>query len=206
MPRKSDPLYTQLQKFFRLVKAQTAAWKTVVNSVSSSFESIRNISEQLSSISQVTQSTCVLLQEFPDLKDKLEVNILQSLEKYLLNIRTALESLHKIQKQIAKESDAVETIQVSLCLSADETSRALATIPSLAELLQWTQDLHWIFFEEYEIRNNVLETVCYTDLDSVANLEKHWFDVSHIDKRVDQVMVFLTFFLDDDFIESWSDF
>ena len=77
-------VYEQLQKSFRILKQCTATWKQTIQECQEDTASLQNLTEQYTCCQEADVS--VLLEQLPDVKDKLLYKIFMEIDKKLVKL------------------------------------------------------------------------------------------------------------------------
>ncbi|XP_007893144.2 uncharacterized protein C1orf109 homolog [Callorhinchus milii] len=172
-------VHQALQKSFQVVQQQERVWADTLAVCTPLLSSLSNLAEQLQACKSLTFSNTAF-RDFPDLESRL---------KYKLNraTGTVLEKLGEQMNILRKVRDTTSN-QVAACFQtyeqhADSIGLTLAVersalSPSVADMLEWLQDIERLYRNQYLSRRLLLQSISAENLTDIHALSQSWGRVS----------------------------
>ncbi|XP_045155199.1 uncharacterized protein C1orf109 homolog [Echinops telfairi] len=188
-----------LRRCFPEVAAQQGLWRSTLRDCQPFLASLGNLAEQLQAAQNVRLGDVPALRAFPDLAERLR-------DKQLAAGDTALDQLWERLATLLQVRDAVSS-HVEQVFQAYEQHAAAASIeavlqpsavsPSLADMLEWLQDIERHYRNSYLKRKFLLSSVQWGDLESIQALPVAWDQISEDDHQdfVQDSLLSVSFFL-----------
>ncbi|XP_028675276.1 ribosome biogenesis protein C1orf109 homolog isoform X2 [Erpetoichthys calabaricus] len=164
-----------LKNCFRVIERQQHNWSNNLAECTSLIISLGNLGEQLQSCNKVDFKGTPL-QDFPQLKQRLTYKLNQALGVVLGKLADKLSALQVVRDSISNQVVSVfqlyENNSEKISLSA--SLRRLAVIPSLADMLEWLQDIDRFYRNQYLKRKLMLQMVSPENMSYIVELPKLW--------------------------------
>ncbi|XP_070324485.1 AFG2-interacting ribosome maturation factor isoform X2 [Odocoileus virginianus] len=160
-----------LRKCFPVVEEQQGLWQSALRECPPLLASLSNLAEQLQAAQNLRFEDVPSLRAFPDLKERLR------------------------RKQLA----AGDTILDKLGERLTTLLKASAASPSVAEMLEWLQDIERHYRNSYLKRKYLLSSIQWEDLGNIQALPRAWDRISE-DEHPDlvrDVLLNVSFFLEE---------
>nr|XP_020735917.1 uncharacterized protein C1orf109 homolog isoform X3 [Odocoileus virginianus texanus] len=139
-----------LRKCFPVVQEQQGLWQSALRECPPLLASLSNLAEQLQAAQNLRFEDVPSLRAFPDLKERLR------------------------RKQLA----AGDTILDKLGERLTTLLKASAASPSVAEMLEWLQDIERHYRNSYLKRKYLLSSIQWEDLGNIQALPRAWDRIS----------------------------
>ncbi|XP_028936173.1 uncharacterized protein C1orf109 homolog isoform X1 [Ornithorhynchus anatinus] len=188
-----------LKACFRAVERQQNVWRSALQDCRPLLGSLGNLAEQVEAAQNVAFEAAPL-GAFPDLRERLKRKqltagdtILDKLEErmaVLLGVRDAVsghvERAFEVYEQHARPAD----IDAILLRSA--------VIPSIADMLEWLQDIERSYRNLYLGKRDLINQISWDNLPFLQALPQAWERVSEDDHQdlVHDTLLMVSFFLD----------
>ncbi|XP_045376276.1 AFG2-interacting ribosome maturation factor isoform X2 [Camelus bactrianus] len=159
-----------LRKCFPVVEEQQGLWQSTLRDCPPLLTSLSNLAEQLQAAQNLRFEDVPSLRAFPDLKERLKRKQLAAGDIVLDKLWERLDALLKVRDVVSSHVERVLQIyeQHADALGVDAVLQASATSPSVAEMLEWLQDI-----ERHYRNSKVPEEEVPPVLDRVGRLGKH---------------------------------
>ncbi|KAK2500999.1 hypothetical protein MC885_007961 [Smutsia gigantea] len=153
-----------LKKCFPVVEEQQGRWWSSLRACRPLLASLGNLAEQLQAAQSLRFEDVPSLRAFPDLKERLRRKQLEAGDIVLdkLGERLHVEQVLQIYEQRA------ETMGIDAVLQASVVS------PSVADMLEWLQDIERHYRNSYLRRKYLLSSIQWGDLANIQALPKAW--------------------------------
>lgn len=132
-----------LKKCFPVVKEQQGFWQSTLNDCQPLLTSLRNLAEQLQATQNLRFEEVPALRAFPDLKERLKRKQLSAGDTILDKLLERLADLLKVRDTVSSQVEQVLQIykQHADTIGIDAVLQASAVSPSVADMLEWLQDI-----------------------------------------------------------------
>ncbi|XP_024410355.1 AFG2-interacting ribosome maturation factor isoform X4 [Desmodus rotundus] len=165
-----------LKKCFPVVEEQQGLWRSALGDCQPLLASLSNLAEQLQAAQGVRFEEVPSLRAFPDLKERLRRKQLEAGDTVLDQLGDRLAALLKVRDTVSSHVEQVfqvyekhaDAIGITAVLQASVVS------PSVAEMLEWLQDIERHYRSSYLRRKYLLSSVHWGDLANMRALPKAW--------------------------------
>ncbi|XP_075802823.1 AFG2-interacting ribosome maturation factor [Microtus pennsylvanicus] len=132
-----------LRKCFPVVEQQQGLWQSTLQDCSPLLSSLSNLAEQLQAAQNVRFEDVPALRPFPDLQERLRRKQLEAGDIALDKITDRLATLLRVRDTVSSHVERVfQTYeQHSAALDMDAILRPSVVSPSVADMLEWLQDI-----------------------------------------------------------------
>uniref|UniRef100_A0A1A7W9Z8 Chromosome 1 open reading frame 109 n=1 Tax=Iconisemion striatum TaxID=60296 RepID=A0A1A7W9Z8_9TELE len=169
----SEPLQEALRRSFVSLESQREVWKSVLGECSPLIESLGNLAEQMSALTRV-QLPDTPLRVFPQLDELLRVKLLQAADTVLQRLGEKMFRLQSIRDSISNQVSAVLQQYHQSSVDLPVLTESSATVPSLADMLQWLQDAERFYRHQFLQRKALLQTLRPENLPLLESVPKMW--------------------------------
>ncbi|XP_024410354.1 AFG2-interacting ribosome maturation factor isoform X2 [Desmodus rotundus] len=188
-----------LKKCFPVVEEQQGLWRSALGDCQPLLASLSNLAEQLQAAQGVRFEEVPSLRAFPDLKERLRRKQLEAGDTVLDQLGDRLAALLKVRDTVSSHVEQVfqvyekhaDAIGITAVLQASVVS------PSVAEMLEWLQDIERHYRSSYLRRKYLLSSVHWGDLANMRALPKAWDRIPEDEHQdlVRDVLLNVSFFL-----------
>uniref|UniRef100_A0A8C6D3P3 AFG2 interacting ribosome maturation factor n=1 Tax=Moschus moschiferus TaxID=68415 RepID=A0A8C6D3P3_MOSMO len=189
-----------LRKCFPVVEEQQGLWQSALTDCPSLLASLSNLAEQLQAAQNLRFEDVPSLRAFPDLKERLRRKQLAAGDTILDKLGERLATLLKVRDVVSSHVERVLQIyeQHADTIGLDAVLQASAASPSVAEMLEWLQDIERYYRNSYLKRKYLLSSIQWEDLGNIQALPRAWDRISdeHPD-LVRDVLLNVSFFLEE---------
>ncbi|KAB0364811.1 hypothetical protein FD754_008967 [Muntiacus muntjak] len=199
-----------LRKCFPVVEEQQGLWQSALRECPPLLASLSNLAEQLQAAQNLRFEDVPSLRAFPDLKERLRRKQLAAGDTILDKLGERLATLLKVRDVVSSHVERVLQIyeQHADTIGLDAVLQASAASPSVAEMLEWLQDIerHYrnsyplhTFHRAYLKRKYLLSSIQWEDLGNIQALPRAWDRISE-DEHPDlvrDVLLNVSFFLEE---------
>ncbi|XP_041508202.1 uncharacterized protein C1orf109 homolog [Microtus oregoni] len=190
-----------LRKCFPVVEQQQGLWQSTLQDCSPLLSSLSNLAEQLQAAQNVRFEDVPALRPFPDLQERLRRKQLEAGDIALDKITDRLATLLRVRDTVSSHVERVfQTYeQHSAALDMDAILRPSVVSPSVADMLEWLQDIDRHYRSSYLKRKYLLSSIHWGDLASIQALPKAWEQISEDEcpSFVPDILVSVSFFLEE---------
>lgn len=190
-----------LRKCFPVVEQQQGLWQSTLQDCSPLLSSLSNLAEQLQAAQNVRFEDVPALRPFPDLQERLRRKQLEAGDIALDKLADRLATLLRVRDTISSHVERVfQTYeQHSAALDMDAVLRPSVVSPSVADMLEWLQDIDRHYRSSYLKRKYLLSSIHWGDLASIQALPKAWDQISEDECQsfVPDILVSVSFFLEE---------
>lgn len=190
-----------LRKCFPVVEEQQALWQSTLQDCSPLLSSLSNLAEQLQAAQSLRFEDVPALRPFPDLQERLRRKQLEAGDVVLDKLAERLATLLKVRNTISSHVEQVFQAyeQHAAVLDIDTVLRPSVVSPSVADMLEWLQDIDRHYGSSYLKRKYLLSSIHWGDLASIQALPKAWDQISEDECQtlVSDVLVSVSFFLEE---------
>ncbi|KAM7324340.1 hypothetical protein ACRRTK_016645 [Alexandromys fortis] len=190
-----------LRKCFPVVEQQQGLWQSTLQDCSPLLSSLSNLAEQLQAAQNVRFEDVPALRPFPDLQERLRRKQLEAGDIALDKLADRLAALLRVRDTVSSHVERVfQTYeQHSAALDMDAVLRPSVVSPSVADMLEWLQDIDRHYRSSYLKRKYLLSSIHWGDLASIQALPKAWEQISEDECQsfVPDILVSVSFFLEE---------
>nr|XP_048290416.1 uncharacterized protein C1orf109 homolog [Myodes glareolus]XP_048290417.1 uncharacterized protein C1orf109 homolog [Myodes glareolus]XP_048290418.1 uncharacterized protein C1orf109 homolog [Myodes glareolus]XP_048290419.1 uncharacterized protein C1orf109 homolog [Myodes glareolus] len=190
-----------LRKCFPVVEQQQGLWQSTLQDCSPLLSSLSNLAEQLQAAQNVRFEDVPALRPFPDLQERLRRKQLEAGDIALDKLADRLATLLRVRDTVSSHVERVfQTYeQHSAALDMDAVLRPSVVSPSVADMLEWLQDIDRHYRSSYLKRKYLLSSIHWGDLASIQALPKAWDQISEDECQsfVPDILVSVSFFLEE---------
>ncbi|XP_063300561.1 AFG2-interacting ribosome maturation factor isoform X1 [Pelobates fuscus] len=167
-------LQQSLRRCFDAIEQQQKEWKLAIQECEPLVAALSNLSEQLQACEKVNLQNSPL-NEFPDLQGRLQYKLKAAMEVTLEKLNDKMSILQKVRDAVSHHVGSVLYIyEVNADDIGIETSLMRSNLsPSIADMLEWLQDIEKQYRNQYLARKLLLE-VSYDRLAEIRNLSQSW--------------------------------
>ncbi|XP_058535184.1 AFG2-interacting ribosome maturation factor [Ochotona princeps] len=190
-----------LKKCFPVVREQQGSWQDAVRDCQPLLASLSNLAEQLRAAQSLRLDEVPALRAFPDLQERLRRKQLEAGDAVLEQLGDRLAALLEVRDAVSSHVEQVFEVyeRHASTLDLDAVLQPSAATPSVADMLEWLQDIDRHFRTSYLKRKALLSSIRWGDLVSIQALPKAWDRISegeHEDLVQDTLMK-VAFFLEE---------
>ncbi|KAM9686227.1 AFG2-interacting ribosome maturation factor isoform 1-T1 [Trichechus inunguis] len=169
-----------LQKCFPVVEEQQGLWRSTLSDCQPLLASLSNLAEQLQAAQNVRFEDVRSLRAFPDLKERLRRKQLSAGDIVLDKLGERLASLLKVRDTVSSHVEQVFQVyeQHANTVDIDAVLQPSVVSPSLADMLEWLQDIERHYRNSYLKRKYLLSSIHWGDLANIQALPKAWDQIS----------------------------
>lgn len=190
-----------LRKCFPVVEQQQGLWQSTLQDCSPLLSSLSNLAEQLQAARNMRFEDVPALRPFPDLQERLRRKQLEAGDIALDKLADRLATLLRVRDTVSSHVERVfQTYeQHSAALDMDAVRRPSVVSPSVADMLEWLQDIDRHYRSSYLKRKYLLSSIHWGDLASIQALPKAWDQISEDECQsfVPDILVSVSFFLEE---------
>uniref|UniRef100_A0A1A8QB86 Chromosome 1 open reading frame 109 n=1 Tax=Nothobranchius rachovii TaxID=451742 RepID=A0A1A8QB86_9TELE len=169
----SEPLQEALRRSFVSLEKQREVWRSVLEECSPLMEALGNLAEQMSALTRV-QLLDTPLPVFPQLEELLRVKLLQAADTVLQRLGENMCRLQSIRDSISNQTSALLQQYQQSSVDLTMLTERSATVPSLADMLQWIQDAERFYRQQFLQRKALLQTLRPDQLLLLESAPKRW--------------------------------
>ncbi|XP_047419939.1 ribosome biogenesis protein C1orf109 homolog isoform X4 [Sciurus carolinensis] len=199
------PVQEALKKCFPVVEEQHGLWQSTLRDCSPLLASLSNLAEQLQAAQRVRFEDVPALRAFPDLQERLRRKqlaagdtVLDKLGEKLLFHRA---TLLKVRDTVSSHVEQVFRIyeQHADVVGLDAVLQPSALSPSVADMLEWLQDIERHYRTSYLKRKYLFSSIQWGDLAGIQALPKAWDQISEDEHQdlVQDILLSVSFFLEE---------
>uniref|UniRef100_A0A8C3YEJ2 AFG2 interacting ribosome maturation factor n=1 Tax=Catagonus wagneri TaxID=51154 RepID=A0A8C3YEJ2_9CETA len=190
-----------LRKCFPVVEEQQGLWQSALKDCPPLLASLSNLAEQLQAAQNLRFEDVPSLRAFPDLEERLRRKQLAAGDIVLDKLEDRLAALLKVRDVVSSHVEHVfQTYERHAdTIGLDAVLQASAASPSVAEMLEWLQDIERHYRNSYLKRKHLLSSIQWGDLENIQALPKAWDRISadeHPD-LVRDILLNVSFFLEE---------
>ncbi|XP_040087617.1 uncharacterized protein C1orf109 homolog isoform X1 [Oryx dammah] len=169
-----------LRKCFPVVDEQQGLWQSALRDCPPLLASLSNLAEQLQAAQNLRFEDVPSLRAFPDLKERLRRKQLAAGDTILDKLGERLATLLKVRDVVSSHVEHVLQIyeQHADMIGLDAVLRASAASPSVAEMLEWLQDIERHYRNSYLKRKYLLSSIQWENLGNIQALPRAWDRIS----------------------------
>ncbi|KAM9243626.1 AFG2-interacting ribosome maturation factor isoform 2-T2 [Dugong dugon] len=179
-----------LQKCFPVVEEQQGLWRSTLSDCQPLLASLSNLAEQLQAAQNVRFEDVPSLRSFPDLKERLRRKQLSAGDIVLDKLGERLATLLKVRDTVSSHVEQVFQVyeQHANTVDIDAVLQPSVVSPSLADMLEWLQDIERHYRNSYLKRKYLLSSIHWGDLANIQALPKAWDQISEDEQDLVQGM------------------
>uniref|UniRef100_A0A2K5C9X2 AFG2 interacting ribosome maturation factor n=1 Tax=Aotus nancymaae TaxID=37293 RepID=A0A2K5C9X2_AOTNA len=169
-----------LKKCFPVVEEQQGLWQSALLDCQPLLVSLSNLAEQLQAARNLRFEDVPALRAFPDLKERLRRKQLAAGDIVLDKLGERLAILLKVRDTVSSHVERVFQIyeQHADTVGIDAVLQSSAVSPSVADMLEWLQDIERHYRNSYLKRKYLLSSIQWGDLANIQALPKAWDRIS----------------------------
>ncbi|XP_005204737.1 uncharacterized protein C1orf109 homolog isoform X1 [Bos indicus x Bos taurus] len=169
-----------LRKCFPVVDEQQGLWQSALRDCPPLLVSLSNLAEQLQAAQNLRFEDVPSLRPFPDLQERLRRKQLAAGDTILDKLGERLATLLKVRDVVSSHVERVLQIyeQHADTIGLDAVLQASAASPSVAEMLEWLQDIERHYRNSYLKRKYLLSSIQWEDLGNIQALPRAWDRIS----------------------------
>lgn len=190
-----------LKKCFLVVEEQQGLWQSTLRDCQPLLASLSNLAEQLQAAQNLRFEDVPSLRAFPDLKERLRRKQLEAGDTVLDKLGERLGALLKVRDIVSSHVGQVLQIyeQHADTLGIDAVLQASVVSPSVADMLEWLQDIERHYRSSYLKRKYLLSSIHWGDLANTQALPKAWDRISEDEHQdlVQDILLNVSFFLEE---------
>lgn len=190
-----------LKKCFPVVEGQQDLWQNTLQDCSPLLSSLSNLAEQLQAAQSLRFEDVPALRPFPDLQERLRRKQLEAGDIVLDKLAERLATLLKVRDTVSSHVEQVFHTyeQHAARLDMAAVLRPSAVSPSVADMLEWLQDIDRHYRSSYLKRKYLLSSIHWGDVASIQLLPKAWDQISEDESQslVPDILMSVSFFLEE---------
>ncbi|XP_012294619.2 AFG2-interacting ribosome maturation factor isoform X1 [Aotus nancymaae] len=190
-----------LKKCFTVVEEQQGLWQSALLDCQPLLVSLSNLAEQLQAARNLRFEDVPALRAFPDLKERLRRKQLAAGDIVLDKLGERLAILLKVRDTVSSHVERVFQIyeQHADTVGIDAVLQSSAVSPSVADMLEWLQDIERHYRNSYLKRKYLLSSIQWGDLANIQALPKSWDRISKDEHQdlVQDILLNVSFFLEE---------
>nr|XP_019582124.1 PREDICTED: uncharacterized protein C1orf109 homolog [Rhinolophus sinicus]XP_019582125.1 PREDICTED: uncharacterized protein C1orf109 homolog [Rhinolophus sinicus] len=190
-----------LKKCFPVVEEQQRLWQASLRDCQPLLASLRNLAEQLQAAQNLRFEDVPSLRAFPDLKERLRRKQLEAGDTVLDKLGEKLAALLKVRDTVSSHVGEVLRIyeQHADAVGIDAVLQASGVSPSVADMLEWLQDIERHYRSSYLKRKYLLSSIHWGDLPNIQAVPKAWDRISEDEHQdlVQDTLLNVSFFLEE---------
>ncbi|XP_058409702.1 AFG2-interacting ribosome maturation factor isoform X1 [Diceros bicornis minor] len=190
-----------LRKCFPVVEEQQGLWQSTLRDCQPLLASLSNLAEQLQAAENLRFEDVPSLRAFPDLKERLRRKQLAAGDTVMDKLGERLAALLKVRDTVSSHVERVLQIYVQRAdaIGIDAALQASVVSPSVADMLEWLQDIERHYRHSYLKRKYLLSSIQWGDLANIQALPKAWDRISEDEHQdlVRDVLLHVSFFLEE---------
>ncbi|KAI5139397.1 ribosome biogenesis protein C1orf109 homolog isoform X2 [Manis pentadactyla] len=190
-----------LKKCFPVVEEQQGLWLSTLRDCQPLLASLGNLAEQLQAAHNLRFEDVPSLRAFPDLKERLRRKQLEAGDTVLDKLGERLNTLLKVRDTVSSHVERVLQIyeQHADTVGIDAVLQASVVSPSVADMLEWLQDMERHYRNSYLKRKYLLSSIQWGDLANIQALPKAWDQLPEDEHQelVQDILLNVSFFLEE---------
>ncbi|XP_008585473.1 PREDICTED: uncharacterized protein C1orf109 homolog isoform X2 [Galeopterus variegatus] len=190
-----------LRKCFPVVEEQQGLWQSTLRACQPLLASLSNLAEQLQAAQNLRFEDVPSLRAFPDLQERLRRKQLAAGDTVLDKLGERLATLLKVRDTVSSHVEQVFQIyeQHAAMAGIDAVLEPSVLSPSVADMLEWLQDIERHYRNSYLKRKYLLSSIHWGDLANIQALPKAWNHISEDEHQdiVQDILLNVSFFLEE---------
>lgn len=165
-----------LRRCFPAVEEQQGLWRGALRDCQPLVAALSNLAEQMQAEQSVRFQDVPALRAFPDLQERLRRKQLEAGDAVLDKLGERLAALLKVRDTVSSHVERVFQVyeQHADALGLDAVLQPSAARPSVADMLEWLQDMDRHYRNSYLQRKALLSSIQWGDLASIQALPQAW--------------------------------
>ncbi|XP_004851047.1 uncharacterized protein C1orf109 homolog isoform X1 [Heterocephalus glaber] len=190
-----------LKKCFPVVEEQQGLWQSTLQDCQPLLASLSNLAEQLQAAQNLRFEDVPALRAFPDLQERLRRKQLETGDTVLDRLEEKLDTLLKVRDTVSSHVERVFHTyeQHADALGIDAVLQPSVVSPSVADMLEWLQDIERHYRSSYLKRKYLLSSIQWGDLAGIQALPTTWNRISEDERQdlVQDILLNVSFFLEE---------
>ncbi|XP_013375150.1 PREDICTED: uncharacterized protein C1orf109 homolog [Chinchilla lanigera] len=190
-----------LKKCFPVVEEQQGLWQSTLQDCQPLLASLGNLAEQLQAAQNLRFEDVPALRAFPDLQERLRRKQLEAGDTILDKLEEKLDTLLKVRDTVSSHVERVfQTYeQHADAVGIDAVLQPSVVSPSVADMLEWLQDIERHYRSSYLKRKYLLSSMQWGDLEGIQALPTAWNRISEDERQdlVQDILLNVSFFLEE---------
>ncbi|XP_075852880.1 AFG2-interacting ribosome maturation factor isoform X2 [Microcebus murinus] len=190
-----------LRKCFPVVEEQQGLWQSTLRDCQPLLVSLSNLAEQLQAAQNLRFEDVPSLRAFPDLQERLRRKQLEAGDTVLDKLAERLVTLLKVSDTVSSHVERVFEIyeQHADTVGIDAVLQRSVVSPSVADMLEWLQDIERHYRNSYLKRKYLLSSIQWGDLANIQALPTAWDRISKDEPQdlVQDILLNVSFFLEE---------
>uniref|UniRef100_A0A8C0QX43 AFG2 interacting ribosome maturation factor n=1 Tax=Canis lupus dingo TaxID=286419 RepID=A0A8C0QX43_CANLU len=169
-----------LRGCFPAVQEQQRRWRGALGDCQPLLAALGSLAEQLQAAQVARLDDAPPLRAFPGLRERLRRKQLEAGDDVLDKLGETLATLLKVRDVVSRHVEQVFEVyeQHADAIGIDAVQRASAVSPSVADMLEWLQDIERHYRNAYLKRKYLLSSIQWGDLANIQALPKAWDQIS----------------------------
>lgn len=169
-------LQQQLQKSFTIIQQSVKSWQESLIKCKPELSSIDNLGEQYICCKEAPEYMIPMLNNLPDLKDKLLYKITTEINMKVENIQLEMKCFKNVCDRVTKQCDYSMDLyrKHADTIHMNKITERTATCPSIVDMLEWIQNTERLFLQQYHIKKHLLDQFNLNDKSTLSLLMKTW--------------------------------
>ncbi|KAM8935358.1 AFG2-interacting ribosome maturation factor isoform 2-T2 [Lycaon pictus] len=190
-----------LRGCFPAVQEQQRRWRGALGDCRPLLAALGSLAEQLQAAQVARLDDAPPLRAFPGLRERLRRKQLEAGDDVLDKLGETLATLLKVRDVVSRHVEQVFEVyeQHADAIGIDAVQRASAVSPSVADMLEWLQDIERHYRNAYLKRKYLLSSIQWGDLANIQALPKAWDQISEDEHQslVQDTLLNVSFFLEE---------
>ncbi|XP_045404188.1 uncharacterized protein C1orf109 homolog [Lemur catta] len=190
-----------LRKCFPVLEEQQGLWQSTLRDCQPLLASLSNLAEQLQAAQNLRFEDVPSLRAFPDLKERLKRKQLAAGDTVLDKLAEKLATLLKVRDTVSSHVERVFHIyeEHTDTVGIDAVLQRSVVSPSVADMLEWLQDIERHYRNSYLKRKYLLSSIQWGELANIQSLPKAWDRISKDEQQdlVQDILLNVSFFLEE---------
>ncbi|KAK6474245.1 hypothetical protein HHUSO_G26451 [Huso huso] len=187
------------KKCFEVIGQQQSVWDCTLADCLPLLSSLSSLGEQLQSCSKVRFKNTPL-QGFPELEQRLRCKLIQAVETVLGKLGEKMSVLQTVQDAVNNQVATVfqQYVQHADTISLSASIERSSLAPSVADMLEWLQDIDRFYRNQFLKRKLLLQTIKPDNFSHMQALPQSWNRVSTQKGRelIQDTLMKVSFFMD----------
>lgn len=190
-------LHQAIRKAFHSVESNRRTWRAELEECGPLLVSLGNLAEQFVALSKVDLSKTPL-SVFPDLEEKLRFKLHHATDTVMVKLYEKLGCLQSVRDAVSSQVTSAFQILEQLHLELSVLTQRSAAAPSVADMMQWLQDIDRLFRQQFVKRKTLLLTLRPDDFPQLQSAPERWrsLDSPKEEEQISDVLCKVSFFMD----------
>lgn len=190
-------LHQAIRKAFQCVENSQKSWRTLLEECGPLLVSVGNLAEQFTALSKVDLSKTPL-QKFPDLEQKLRFKLHHAMDTVMNKLNEKISGLQSLRDGVSSHVASVFQIQEQLSLDLTVLTARSASAPSVADMMQWLQDIDRHYRQQFVKRKTLLLTLRPDDFSQLESAPERWksLDSPKKEEWISDMLCRVSFFME----------